>query len=54
MNESTFCPSFASKPQWMLERRLERLQRLRELYRQRLIEIEAEITELRVLLKIGS
>ena len=45
-------PTISSKPIWMIERRLEHLKKIREVYIQKLRAIEAEITELEALLKV--
>jgi hypothetical protein len=47
-------PTFFSKPNYQLERRLERLRALRDIYRERLLAIEAEIQELEALLQCAS
>jgi len=48
---SEVIPSFYSCPPWQLERRVERLRKLRALYEERLAAIEAELKELEALLK---
>ena len=50
MSESTLHPSLFSRPVYQLERRVQRLRKLKALYEHKLLIIEAELRELEDLL----
>lgn len=52
MSEATVQPFHFSRPVYQLERRVERLRKLRALYEQKLFAIEAKLRELEDLIRL--